>query len=186
VCSVNRNRSDSPALWQEQSLPQSPTTRPDQSHRRVLPGPARLQVHTAEAGESVHAGKAVGVFRNTGRRLQPDDGRVRQLCHSEVLRVRHARTEIYAGAESMSFPPPFFYIYIFACYIRLQTTTNVPDIAHQLIAKTLPLLLGTRTRIAVGAADVRLQGHSESAGERRRRTTSGNRTGAGRPCPQMR
>jgi len=99
---VNRNQSNSPALWQEQSLPQSSTTRPHQSYRRVFPRPTRLQVYTAEVGEGFHAREAVGVLGYIGRRIQLDDRRVWQLRHSKVLRVRHARTEIYIGAEGMS------------------------------------------------------------------------------------
>lgn len=70
---VNRNRSDSPALWQEQSLPQSPITRPDQSHRRVLPGSTWLKIHTAKIGKSIHARKTIGVLGNIGRFVWADD-----------------------------------------------------------------------------------------------------------------
>lgn len=97
---VNRNRSDSPALWQEQSLPQSPTTRPDQSHCRVLPRPTWLQIHTAEVGEGLNPWEAAGVLGDSGRRIQPYDRCVWQLRHPKVLRVWHTWAEIYLGPKS--------------------------------------------------------------------------------------
>lgn len=72
---------------------------PSESYSRVLAGPARLQVHPAEAGARDRGGEADGLQRDPLLGLQPDDGRVRQLRDTEVLRVRHARAEDHAGAE---------------------------------------------------------------------------------------
>lgn len=84
---------------QEQQVPQPAAARSRAPHRGVLARPARLAVHPAEAGARHRAREADGVQRDPRVRLQPDDGRVRQLRHTEVLRVRHARAEDHAGAE---------------------------------------------------------------------------------------
>jgi len=56
-----------------------------------------MQVYSAEIRAGVTVGKGNGVQRDLVGCLQSDDGRVWQLCYTEILRVWNQRAETDVG-----------------------------------------------------------------------------------------
>ena len=74
-------------MFQEQPVSDPAAEGDHQPHRGVLPGPARLQVHPAEAGARLRRREAARVPGDSLRRLQPNDRCFWQLRHTEVFRI---------------------------------------------------------------------------------------------------
>ena len=85
--------------FQEQPLPEHHAARAAVARGGVQPGPAREPLHPAEAGARHAAGEEPRLSGDLAERALPHDRRLRQLRHTKVLRVRHARAKVPARPE---------------------------------------------------------------------------------------
>ncbi len=81
------------SLLQKQPVPEHHAPRAGLPRGRVQPGPAREPLHPAEAGARVAGRQEPRLSGDLAVRLLAHDRRLRELRHTEILRVRNAGAE---------------------------------------------------------------------------------------------